>query len=342
MPLKPEQLAQQLQRELAPIYLVGGEEPLLVQESCASILAAARAQGYQERELLSVETGFDWQQLLIASQSMSLFSEKRIVELRLPSAKPGDAGSKVLQQLAADPPVDTLILLQLGKLDGSSKRSKWFKAIEAAGCVVVVYALASRELPAWMERRLQQQGLTAGPGVAQQLAYHFEGNLLAAAQEIERLGLLYEGTISVDDVLQGLRDNARFTVFGLADACLAGDGKAVLRMLDSLRAEAVAPPLVLWALVRELRNLAALAQRLAQGEAESGLWRQYAIWPQRQSLFKQALRRLRPAQCLGLLQRAARVDRVIKGRLAGNPWQELQVLSLALCGLRAAGAQILV
>jgi DNA polymerase-3 subunit delta len=236
------------------------------------------------------------------------------------------------------PPDDTLLLLWCGKLDRTQLNSKWFKSLDAAGCSVGVHPVESGRLPHWIESRMRTQGLQPASGVGELLAYHYEGNLLALAQEIEKLALTAQGeTVSIDDVQLGLSDNARFSVFGFVDTCLAGDGPEALRALLGLRADGTAATLVLWALTREIRLLQQCASGLETGEAESSLFTRFHIWQKKQALYRAALRRGGNRRWQALLQAAARADRVIKGRAAGNEWQALQALGLALAGVRING-----
>lgn len=335
MKLYPNQLGDHLKKSLLPVYLVSGDEPLLVDEAVSAIRSQAKLAGYSEREVWVVERGFDWNNLYESSQSLSLFAQKKIIELRLPTGKPGDQGSKALsvmaQAIKEAPSEDMLMLVVAGKVD---QRSKWVKALESAGAMITIYPLETRDMPGWLNQRLISLGLTAGPGVLDMLTWHFEGNLLAAAQEVEKLALLYEGQLNMNDLGAALSENARFNVFKLADSCLAGDVVASNRILRSLKAEAVAPVLVLWALSREARSIGQMARDLQTGKALDQVLQSHGVWSKRRPAIKAALGRLKPINCSRLLQRAARTDRVIKGRLSGDTWQTLQDLILAFCGKR--------
>jgi len=331
-----EQLGPSLARRLAPCYLISGDEPLRIEEAGDAIRAAARAAGYSERLVYTVESGFDWNSLLVSTQSLSLFATHRLLELRIPTGKPGEAGAKALAALAAQPPRDTLLLVIAGKLEKAARDSSWVKALDAAGVTITAHELNAQRLPAWIGARLRARGLQAEAGVIELLAYHMEGNLLACAQEIDKLVLLHgnDATLGEAEVRASLVDSARFTVYGLVDACLAGEAAAAARMLRHLRAEGTEPILVLWALARELRSLAQLARELSQGRPESAVLAK--VWAARRGPVTQALRRVRPAQWLGMLRAAARTDRVLKGRAAGKVWHELETLVLAVCGIRVA------
>jgi len=333
MKLYLNQLSSHLASQLAPVYLVGGDEPLLVDESCSAIREKAMKQGYVEREIFNVETGFDWSRLQGSGQSMSLFGDKRLIELRITSGRPGDAGAKALVQWTESLPEDVLLLVIVGKLDQEVLRTKWAKALEQVGTMLRIFPPEAHELPGWIGQRMRAQGLQPEKGVAEQLAYHFEGNLLALSQEITKMTLSGGTSVSLADLEDQMSDSARFTVFRLVDVCLQGDGVNVRRILVSLEKEGVAPVLVLWALAREIRTLAEMAQALASGSGESEVFQAHRVWPKRQALVRKGLQRLRPGQWLTLLQRASRTDRVIKGRTMGKTWLELERLGLAICGV---------
>lgn len=343
MRLRVDQLDAHLQKSLAPIYVVTGEEPLQAGEACDAIRARARALGYTAREVFHAETGFDWSTLIAAGSSLSLFADRRVLDLRLPTAKPGDAGARALAGYAQRPPEDVLLLISCGKLDAQQQRSKWFTALEAAGVVVAVWPVEPARLPDWVRRRMQAQGLQPDPGAVSLLAEQVEGNLLAAVQEIEKLGLLHgPGRIDAEAVQAAVADSARFDVFALADAALAGELARAVRILLGLRAEGVEPVLVLWSLVRELRTLAGAAFDLERGlGADQALARQH-VREKRKPLLRKALQRNPLAVWRGLLQQAAHVDQVIKGAAAGNAWDELLQLTESLAGSpvwhRASGA----
>lgn len=334
MRVSPQDLQAKLEKQLAPVYVVYGEETLLAEEACSSIRAAARDEGFEDRELMVVERGFDWDRLNQAGESLSLFSQKRFLELRIPGSKPGDAGSKAMVRFCENIPEDTLLLVWCGKLDRAQLNSKWFKALDGAGISVGVQPVTMQQLPQWIAQRLKKQGLAPGPGVAELLAYRYEGNLLAAAQEAEKLALLFDGSVTVEQIQAGVGDDARFDVFGFVDTCLAGNGPAAVRALQGLRAEGIAPSLVLWAMTREIRLLEQCATGIVSGEGESQVFSRFRIWQKKQPLFRAALKRGRPARWRALLQAAARADRVIKGRAPGTEWQALQALGLGLAGVR--------
>ena len=337
MQLKPEQIDAHLRKQLAPIYFISGDEPLRVMEAADAIRAAAREQGYDERDVLTVQAGFDWDSLMSEAGNLSLFSQRRVIDLRLPTGKPGADGSKALRAYAERPPDDTLLLVTAGKLDPAARKSKWVQALDKAGVVVFVWPLKGPEFNAWVAQRMRQRGLQPTADAVALLSERVEGNLLACVQEIEKLYLLQgEGEVDAGAILALVADNARYDVFGLLDSALAGKAARCVRMLQGLQAEGLVPQIVIWALARELRQLTAMAGSLASGQPVQAVLSQYRVWPaERKSLVTAALRRLSVTQCNALLQHCARVDRISKGQGAGSAWDELLQLTLKLAGNQA-------
>ncbi|MDH4553669.1 DNA polymerase III subunit delta [Pseudomonas sp. BN417] len=339
MKLNPAQLAKHLQGQLAPVYVVSGDEPLLCQEACDAIRTSVRAQDFSERQVFNAEANFDWGLLLEAGASLSLFAEKRLLEVRLPSGKPGDKGAAALLEYLARPPEDTVLLLSLPKLDGSTQKTKWAKALIDGPDVqfIQVWPIEAHNLPQWIRQRLSQAGLAASQEAVDLIAARVEGNLLAAAQEIEKLKLLAEGgQVDAATVQAAVADSARFDVFGLIDAALNGEPAHTLRTLEGLRGEGVEPPVILWALARELRLLASLAQQYSQGVP---LEKAFAaarppVWDKRRPLVSRALQRHPASRWNQLLLDAQRIDAQIKGQAAGDPWNGLARLALLLAGQR--------
>jgi DNA polymerase-3 subunit delta len=333
--IQPEKLSDHLAEGLAPVYLVAGDEPLLVMEAADAVRAAARAQAFTERTVFTVGRGFDWHQLAAAGASLSLFAERRLLEVRLPSAKPGKAGEEALAAFAADPPVDTCLMVIGPRLDRSASNSRWVKALSEAGALVQLWPPEPSKLPAWIAERLRRHGLEATREAARLLADRVEGNLLAAAQEVEKLALLQPAGTRLDEeaIRDAVADSARYDVFTLADAALAGRPDRALRVLSGLRAEGVEPTLVLWALSRELRTLCAIAWALATGSAESEATR--GVWPRRQRLLLGAARRITLPGIHRLLVAAGEADLVIKGQRRGQPWPALTQVVARLSGVAA-------
>ena len=339
MKLRFEQLAAHLKKPLAPIYLVHGDEPFQAGEAADAVRGAARAQGFEDRELFHADKGFDWTQLAAAADSFSLFGGRRVLEVRLPTGKPGDAGAKALTAYAERPPQDTVLLVLSGKLDSAQQRSKWFRALEGAGVTVSVWPVEAGRLPQWLQARMQARGLQPEPAAVALLAERVEGNLLAADQEIEKLRLLHgAGPVDVAAVAAAVSDSARYDVFALVDAAMQGDAARTARILQGLREEGQEPVLVLWALSRELRQALAVATAIAAGTSADAAMSQQRVWDKRKPVVAAALKRHRIPAWQALLRRAGLVDRVIKGARPGRPWDELLQLSLGLAGVRLFGA----
>lgn len=339
MKLAPAQLGKHLQGALAPIYIISGDEPLLCQEAADAVRAAARRQGFDERQVFNADANFDWGSLLQAGASLSLFAEKRLLELRLPGGKPGDKGAAALLEYCGRPAEDTLLLISLPKLDGSAQKTKWASGLIGAAHVqfVQVWPVDASHLPQWISQRLAQAGLTAHPDAVELIAARVEGNLLAAAQEVEKLKLLAEGNqVTLETVQAAVADSARFDVFGLVDAILIGNGTHALRVLEGLRGEGVEAPVILWALARELRTLAGVAQLFSQGVPLDKAFSQMKppVWDKRRPLVGKAMQRYTPLRWHQLLQDAQTLDAQIKGQAPGSAWIGLSRLSLLMCGQR--------
>jgi DNA polymerase-3 subunit delta len=333
MQLRPEQLDAHLKKHLAPVYFISGDEPLRVLEAADAVRAAARVQGFDEREVLTVQAGFDWNSLLAEAGNLSLFAQRRIIDLRIPTGKPGDAGARALREFVVQPPEDTLLLVTAGKLEPAARKSKWVQALEQAGVAVFVWPLAAQELAGWVRARMRKRGLEPDADAVRMLAERVEGNLLACVQEIDKLYLLRGGgPVDAGDIAGLVADHARYDVYTLVDAALAGRAARGVRILNGLQAEGVAPPVVLWALARELRQLAAMAAELGKGQSLGGVLTRYRVWANRKEVVGAALQRLSAATCARLLRHCAAIDRVCKGRAAGNAWDELLQLTLQLAG----------
>tara|TARA_R110001592_G_scaffold246427_1_gene508210 strand:- start:28214 stop:29272 length:1059 start_codon:yes stop_codon:yes gene_type:complete len=334
MRLKAEQLTTHLsQGPLAPVYLISGDEPLLAQEAVDAIRAEAKIQGYSERELLHVETGFDWNVVLIEANSLSLFSDKKILEIRIPSGKPGDKGSKILQEYVANPNSDTLTLITTPKLESSATRSKWVKAIESQGVFIQLWPVSTNQLPQWISQRLQRAGIKASRQAVSILAERVEGNLLAAVQEIEKLKLLApEGEVDVDTMSTIVAESARFNVFSLVDKVMEGEAQSACRILRGLRDEGTEATVILWAITRELRILIKASDALAAGDHLDWALKNLGVWEKRKPLIKNAIRRLPRGQLRQMLKLAGGIDRAIKGMRTASPWDDLTTLVLTLCG----------
>ena len=332
--LRPEQLEKQLGAALAPIYFINGDETLIVNECADAVRNAARTRGFSERQVFSVEPGFDWDSLLAAGDSLSLFSEQRLMELRLPTGKPGREGTRVLRDYAERPAQDTVLLIISGKLEAAARRSKWVQALDKAGVSVTVWPVDIAHLPAWIEQRMRAHNMQPSRDALRLLAERVEGNLLAAAQEIEKLYLLNgSGPLGLERVTELVTDSARYDIFGLVDAALGGDALHAQRILAGLRGEGIEPVLVLWALSREIRSLAGMARELHGGAGMAQVMASWRVWDKRKPLISGVLQRIRGRQWWSLMQHCAQIDRVAKGRAAGSAWDELLQLTLRLAGV---------
>ena len=327
MRLNADQLSAALLRSVAGTYLVSGEEPLLVGEAADAIRAAARAAGYADRRVFFIERGFAWDELKHASQSLSLFAERRLFELRMPSGKP-DKGAPQLADLAEHPPPDVVCLIVTGKLDKKASDAPWVRAVEKHGVWVPIRAVPAAALPGWLRERAKQLKVEMEPAAAQLIVDRVEGNLLAAQQELEKLRLLANGQpISSELVLRSVGDSSRYDVFQLAEAAAAGDAARALRVLLGLKSEGVEPTLILWALVRELRGLWQARERGRLRSAVRGSGWHLAATPS-----PRALSRLNQLPLSPLLMQASHTDRVLKGLATGDAWSALTALTGGLAG----------
>ena len=332
-------LSAHLSRGLAPLYHLFGAETLLVEEAVDEIRKQAREQGFNERIRYTLEPGFDWNQMLADGRSASLFCDKKIIELRMPTGKPGAGGDKALASyVGAISGADTVLLLISGAIEKRAQKTKWFANIESAGVVVECPTVGAAQLPDWISRRMTSRGMKFEAEAAQRLAHFVEGNLLAAAQEINLLALLSPSEkITAATVESVIADHARFTVYAFVDACVAGAPQRCTRILQGLRRNRAEPVLILWALTREARTLCHLSAGLASGRRSGELFRRHGVWSSRGNLVSGALRRLSVAQCQNILRRLARADLMLKGRATmqrENIWEEIESIGLRLCGLR--------
>ncbi len=330
MLLRAEELERHLARALAPRYVIHGDEPLQSLEAADAIRAQARGQGYAEREVLTVERGFDWSQLAASGANLSLFSSKKLVELRIPTGKPGTDGAAAIVQYCAVPLADVLTIVSLPKLDRRAQDTAWFKALTREAALINTFQVERTQLPQWIAARLARQKQKAGRETLQFLADSVEGNLLAAHQEIQKLGLLFPpGELDFDAVCGAVLNVARYDAFKLNEAMLAGDTARLARMLDGLKSEGEAPPKILWVLAEEIRAVAKIQAGLAQGEDLQRLYANNRVWGEaRQRGVAAAARRLKAAALGEALRHAARIDRTVKGLARGDVWDELLQLCL--------------
>lgn len=333
MKLTQQQLHDHLKRTLQPLYLLSGDESLLVQEACDAIYQSAKKQGYTERETYQVGANFDWQQIQFSCQTLSLFAEKTLIEIRFLANKFSQDAKKALIALAEKPPEDKLIIVRFPKLETATPKTKWFKTIEQASVFIQYWPISSEQLPGWINARCQQVGITIDRQIAFLLIENCEGNLLALAQEIEKLSLLHPNAkITLEQASQAITDSARYDIFSLADNVLLGDSKHVLRMLKGLQEEGVEPILVLWSLAKELRLLSKIKLQLQQGQALPKLLQREGVWARRVPLVKKALNRFQDNKWLFLLTKANKIDQMLKTGTNALVWNAIESLALAMSG----------
>jgi DNA polymerase-3 subunit delta len=314
--------------------LISGDEPLLVNEAADAVRAKARANGFTERELHVVERGFDWQALLGQSRAMSLFAERKIIEIRMTNPTPGEQGADAIIELAQQSDPDTLILIITGKLDGRTMNSRWVNAIDKSGTVVQIWPIELARLPGWIRDRLSKHGLVADAPAAALLAERVEGNLLAAHQEVEKLALLLPaGPLTSETILEAVADSARFDVLQLGEAAMRGKTSRALRILEGLRGEGFEPTLVLWAINKDLQWIARAHELMANGHSSDSAMNALYVWKPRQPAMKLALARLRSRTINEMIMAAERADRAVKGALRTDPWVEFERLVAALSGV---------
>lgn len=335
MQLRLDVLDTHLKRPLAALYVITSDEHLLALEAADKIRQTARAQGLSEREVLLVDRSFKWGELLAANQSQSLFGDRKLIELRIPTGKPGRDGGKALQDYAASLSPDNVTLITLPKLDWATQKAAWVASLQHAGVYIDIPLIERMQLPAWLGARLAAQGQNADRECLNFIVDRVEGNLLAARQEIQKLGLLYpQGTLSFEQIHDAVLNVARYDVFKLNEAMLSGDATRLVRMLEGLKGEGEALPLVLWAVAEEIRTLFKLKAGMAQGRSLGQLSKENRIWGPRERLIEPALRRLSLSTLKEALQEAAQIDKMVKGLRAkdhsGDTWDAMLQLGLKI------------
>ncbi len=322
MKIPQNNLSKHLEQSLLPCYLIAGDELLLVQEALDAVRRAARSNGFDSRELHVQMQGFDWRDVAGSGANLSLFAEKRIVELRLPTGKPGRDGGAAIVEMAEQAGEDLLFLVSAAKLDKRTVATKWVKALESKGAFVQIWPVGLRDLPGWIAARMKNLGLRPDREAINIVADRVEGNLLAAQQEIEKLRLLLgEGPVTADDVNRAVVDSSRYDVYQLVDAALLGDTKRALRILHGVRAEGIDAVVVLWALTRELRVLTKLQASVEAGDNLGTALQKARVWSSRESIVRACVGRHRLAGFYRLVQASQRADAVAKGQAAGDKWQ---------------------
>ncbi len=331
MRLYVNQLEQHLRQNLEPVYLIFGDEPFQLLEAADSIRMCARSHGFVEREVMFAELDFDWREFQGAYHNLSLFAERRLIDLRLPTGKPGNEGAHALIAYAKHPPVDTLLLVQAGKLDKTAINSAWLKAVDRAGVVVQVWPLSGNQTAEWIATRMRDYGMSPDQEAVRLISTRVEGNLLAASQEIDKLLLLYgKAPLDATKILEAVSDSARFTIYDLATAALEGKIERAIKILHGLQAEDVKPPLVLWSLTELVRELLPMAYELSKGCSIDKVTQ--SVWQRRRPAIQKTLRRYPYQRWCYLLRRCAHADRIIKGSDKDKEWDELLQLILGICG----------
>ncbi|MCG8415856.1 MAG: DNA polymerase III subunit delta [Pseudomonadales bacterium] len=338
MRLKPEQLRRQLQQETLPLYWLAGDEPLLMQESADMIRGHFRDQGFLEREVFSVDRAFNWEHVNAAYGNLSLFAERKILDIRLSSSKLDEDGKNALQAAIAESSSDVVILVSSPRLESGTLNTKWFKAIEAGGAFVQIWPVNRDGLPTWLEQRLLSAGIQADPDALQLLLDKIEGNLLAAMQEIEKLKLLANsdgsGPVRLDSktVMQTVADSSRYNAFQLVDAALLGDVARTQKILAGLKAEETFPLVILGSITRELRSLLPMIEKRQSGQGVNAILQSSRVWFNRKQAVGSALNRLTIEDIWSLLDQAREIDQAIKGMSLANPWDELGILLARIAG----------
>jgi DNA polymerase-3 subunit delta len=332
MRLRIEQLAQQLQSGLPPVTVISGDEALLVEEAADNVRQSAKHQGFLERDVWHADGRFDWQQIDKADASLSLFASKKLIEIRLPGGAPSKEGGEWLRRYSEQPPADLALLLISGKLDGKQQKAKWFQALDKAGVTVPVWPVSAEQLPRWIQQRLTSRGLQADPSVAALLAQRLEGNLFAAAQEVDKLALLStDGRIDKQLVLESVADNARFEAFGLMDVIQQGQVAKIPRVLAALKAEGVDLMGVFSAISWSVQRFADMAQQLASGQSSQQVFSQMRppVWDTMRAQTLQTIKRHPPRQWLAFVSQLATIDKAAKGHHdTDDGWRLLERLCL--------------
>lgn len=333
MKIKPEQLASKLSQQPAPVYMVTGDETLLIEESCDLLRQHLNAVGFTERETLYTDTGFKWEYLLECANALSLFAEQKIIELRLGGSKPNKQASEILRQYLERPAEDNVLLIIANKLDANAKKSAWFKAIDQQGIIVEVWPVELQQLPGWINQRAHQIGLNLENDAVQLLCERIEGNLLAAKQELDKLNLLYAGqSISADMVMDSVSDSSRYDIYGLTEAAIQQQVSRCNKIIEVLRQEGTEATVALWAISREIRSLIAVQEGLQKGTPFDTICQRERVWGKRKNWLRSAAQRIHPDTLKQMLNRCSEADAQIKGAI-GDPWLTLTGITLQLAGV---------
>jgi DNA polymerase-3 subunit delta len=339
MRLKAEQLESALEQSLQPVYLIYGDELLLVEEAADSVRQRVRLAGANDREVWHVEGRFDWSQIKWQEQSLSLFASQRLIEIRLPSGSPGKDGGEALRQFATDPPQDTTVLIISGKIDSRSQKAKWFTELDRVGATVPIWPVDITQLPRWIMQRMRNKGLRADLSLATLIAERVEGNLFAAAQDIDKLSLLSNGDeLTEAMVLEAIADNARFDAFGLMDTVLSGQPAKIPRIIERLQAEGIEILAILSAVGWTLRRVVDMSVELQHGQPIERVMaaQKPPVWDKQKTMVRHALQRYDSQRWQQFLSQMAEIDQAAKGLSRACPWQLLQRLCLQAAGVSRA------
>lgn len=327
------QLEPHLAKQLASIYIISGDELLLKQDAFGLLRKAAKKAGFNERIRVSADTGHDGEELYSLLYSTPLFAEKRLLELDYRDSSPDKTAAKILQEYGKKPDPDLLLSLDIGKVDSKTAKCAWYQTLANAGVVISLWPIPREQLPQWIIQRARRYKLTLQPDAASLLADYVEGNLIAAAQAIEKLYLLQpKKTVDIELIQNVLTDESRFTLFDFIDSLIAGDLSRMLHILDALQSDDTEPVLILWGIARELRLLADYTRRIQEGTTHQQLFQQQKIFPRRQAAVRQFLDRFSSSDCRHLLVQAAELDRIIKGAVKGDAWDALRIFCLRMAG----------
>jgi DNA polymerase-3 subunit delta len=335
MIIKPEQLSSRLKQASHALVWISGDEPLLVQETCDVVREFARNNGYGEREVMDAGANFNWTQLVTAGNSLSLFAERKLIDLRVTTAKLEEDARSALEDYLVNPNPDYLLLLTTTKIDKTSQSTKWFKSLESKALFCQIWPISEQQLPQWIKQRLSQQGLTADNDAVQLLADRVEGNLLAAAQEIEKLLLQTNARhLDTQTIMTAVADSSRYNVFDLTEACLAGNSSRALKILTNLQTEGEECLMLVNMLCREIRSLASMLDEIEQGQNIHAVMQNHRVWNNRTQMVSAALQKHSQATLQELLAKARLIDQSVKGLLDYKPWDELASLVLGLSNAR--------
>lgn len=336
MRLQPQQLTSHLEKGLKPLYILSGDEALAQRECLDEIRMVARQQGFDERTSLTVDRYFDWQKISFFGQSTSLFASKRLLEINIPTGKPGLEGGKALQAVAGKPMPDTMVIIILPKVDWKDQKSAWYSALEQAGVFMTLEEVGAQQLPQWIAKRLALQNQQTDAQTLEFIAHQVEGNLLAAHQEIQKLGLLYpEGMLANQSVREAVLNVSRYDAFQLGEAVLAGDSERTVRILQGLQDEGAQPVAVMNPLIWVLRPLVRMKHAEARGESISAAMQAAKVRYNQQALFQRAVARLSLRQLQAALHKLAEIDRTAKGLIKGDAWLEISRLCFGLAKIGA-------